>query len=101
CTVASNIALDDPDLSRERLWEVVRAANLADLVSSLPRGFDEPIQERGGNLSSGQRQLLAIARALAYDPQILVLDEATSSVDAESERLIQEALDRLLAGRTA
>jgi ABC-type multidrug transport system fused ATPase/permease subunit len=100
-TVASNVALGNGELSRRRLEDVIRAANLSELVASLPRGLDEPIQERGGNLSAGQRQLLAIARALAYDPQILVLDEATSSVDAESERLIQEALERLLAGRTA
>jgi len=100
-TVGSNVALGNADVPRERLEQVVAAANLSELVASLPRGFDEPIRERGSNLSSGQRQLLAIARALAYDPGILVLDEATSSVDAESERLIQEALERLLAGRTA
>jgi ATP-binding cassette subfamily B multidrug efflux pump len=100
-TVASNIALGNEEITRERLEAVVRGANLGDLVAALPRGLDEPIGERGGNLSAGQRQLLAIARALAYDPHILVLDEATSSVDAESERMIQEALERLLAGRTA
>lgn len=80
---------------------ILRAANVEGLVASLPRGLDERVGERGANLSSGQRQLLAIARALACDPRILVLDEATSSVDAESESMIQEALDRLLAGRTA
>ncbi|MEW6270869.1 MAG: ABC transporter ATP-binding protein [Thermodesulfobacteriota bacterium] len=100
-TVAGNVTLGRPEVTRERLEEVVRAANLADLVARLPRGYDEPIRERGNNLSAGQRQLLAFARALAYDPRILVLDEATSSVDAETEQLVQEALDRLLRGRTA
>jgi ATP-binding cassette subfamily B protein len=100
-TVGSNIALGAGDMSEEGLWSTVRAANLAELIESLPRGFDERIRERGNNLSAGQRQLLAIARALAYDPGILVLDEATSSVDTQTEQRIQEALDRLLRGRTA
>lgn len=101
-TVAENVCLaGDGAPDRERVLEVLRAANLGSLVASLPRGVDEPIRERGANLSAGQRQLLSIARALAYDPRVLVLDEATSSVDAESERLIQEALERLLVGRTA
>jgi ATP-binding cassette subfamily B protein len=100
-TVAGNITLGRPEVTRERLEETVRAANLAEFVASLPRGFAQPIRERGNNLSAGQRQLLAFARALAYDPRILVLDEATSSVDAETEQLVQEALDRLLRGRTA
>lgn len=100
-TVAMNISLGRPEVTPEVLRETVRAANLEELIASLPRGFDEPIRERGNNLSAGQRQLLAFARALAYDPRILVLDEATSSVDAETEQLVQQALDRLLRGRTA
>jgi len=78
----------------------VRLANADALVAALPRGLDEALGERAANLSHGQRQLLAIARALVYNPAILVLDEATSSVDVESERLVQEAMRRLLAGRT-
>src|ERR1700683_5336999 len=70
-------------------------------VERLPEGIHEEIHERGANLSGGQRQLLSFARALAYDPRILVMDEATSSVDSETERLIQIALDQLLADRTA
>jgi ATP-binding cassette subfamily B protein len=100
-TVASNITLGRPEITPDVLARTIRAANLSHLIRSLPRGFDEPIRERGNNLSAGQRQLLAIARALAYDPRILVLDEATSSVDTETEHLIQEALDHLLEGRTA
>ncbi len=86
---------------QDEIERILRAANAEGLVASLPHGLEERVGERGSNLSSGQRQLLAIARALAYDPRILVLDEATSSVDAESEHMIQEALDRLLAERTA
>jgi len=70
-------------------------------VRGLPQGYDERVRERGNNLSVGQRQLLAFARALAYGPTILVLDEATSSVDTETELLIQDAVARLLSGRTA
>lgn len=100
-SVASNVSLGRPGVTEEDLWRTVRAANLGEFVSSLRRGMDEPIRERGNNLSAGQRQLLAIARALAYDPRILVLDEATSSVDTETEQRIQDALARLLHGRTA
>lgn len=99
-TIGENVflrGLPGPD----EVARVLRAANVDGLVASLPGGLEERVGERGANLSSGQRQLLAIARALACDPRILVLDEATSSVDAESERMIQQALDRLLADRTA
>jgi ATP-binding cassette subfamily B multidrug efflux pump len=99
-TIASNVSLGR-ELPPGRLEEVIRDANLERLVRSLPRGLEEPVRERGNNLSAGQRQLLAFARALAYDPRILVLDEATSSVDAETESAIQDALSRLLRGRTA
>jgi len=100
-TIEGNVTLGRPEVGPEVLAEAVRAANLSDFVASLPQGFQQPIRERGNNLSAGQRQLLAFARALAYDPRILVLDEATSSVDAETEQRIQQALERLLAGRTA
>jgi ABC-type multidrug transport system fused ATPase/permease subunit len=79
----------------------LEAARALDFVQALPRGLDEPLGERGANLSHGQRQLLAIARALVYNPAILVLDEATSSVDPESEWRIRDAMQRLLAGRTS
>jgi len=79
----------------------LEAANAARFVAALPRGLDEPLGERGVNISHGQRQLLAIARALVYNPPVLVLDEATSSVDPESEWLIREGMKRLLAGRTS
>lgn len=79
----------------------LEAANAARFVAALPRGLDEPLGERGVNVSHGQRQLLAIARALVYNPPVLVLDEATSSVDPESEWLIREGMKRLLAGRTS
>ena len=100
-TLASNVTLGRAEVSEETLRATVRAVNLERFVDGLPQGFAQPIRERGNNLSAGQRQLLAFARALAYDPRILVLDEATSSVDAETEQLVQEALDRLLHGRTA
>lgn len=86
--------------SREDLRRAVEAAGAAPLVAGLPDGLGELLTERGGNLSHGQRQLLAIARALVYNPAVLVLDEATSSVDPESEHLIREAMARLAAGRT-
>jgi ABC-type multidrug transport system fused ATPase/permease subunit len=82
------------------LERAVRSANAAAFVNALPGGLAAPLSERGANISYGQRQLLAIARALVYNPAILVLDEATSSVDPESEALIQDAMKRLLAGRT-
>jgi ATP-binding cassette subfamily B protein len=100
-TIASNLTLESPHVSNEA---AIRAAHTvhADLfVEKLPRRYDEPVRERGNNLSTGQRQLLSFARALAYEPAILVLDEATSSVDTETEILIQDALLKLLQGRTA
>ncbi|MBI1733829.1 MAG: ABC transporter ATP-binding protein [Candidatus Rokubacteria bacterium] len=100
-TVETNLRCGgDAPVSRAAVERAVELANASALVASLPRGLGEELGERGVNLSHGQRQLLAIARALVYNPSILVLDEATSSVDVESERLVQEAMRRLLAGRT-
>jgi len=100
-TIATNLTLERPDVSVEAAIEASRTVRADQFVRSLPAGYDERVRERGNNLSTGQRQLLAFARALAYNPAVLVLDEATSSVDTETELLIQEALARLLRGRTA
>jgi ATP-binding cassette subfamily B protein len=99
--VASNISLSDPRITPETMEEAARRVNAWPFIEALPGRLREPLRERGSNLSTGQRQLLAFARALAYDPTILVLDEATSSVDTETEMLIQDALATLMADRTA
>ncbi|TNF88674.1 MAG: ABC transporter ATP-binding protein, partial [Gammaproteobacteria bacterium] len=100
-TVFDNIALGDPRITRERAEEAARRVNAHGFISDLPRGYDTELSERGQNLSQGQRQLLAFARVLAADPEILVLDEATASIDTETELLIQDALRKLTAGRTS
>ncbi|HKB07206.1 MAG TPA: ABC transporter ATP-binding protein [Candidatus Polarisedimenticolia bacterium] len=100
-SIASNIAFGRTDLSRERVVEVARLVRADPFVRRLPGGYDDPVRERGNNLSVGQKQLLSFARALALDPAVLVLDEATSSVDTETEMQIQEALRLLLTGRTS
>jgi len=99
-TVADNIRMGKPDASLEELRAAARAANADEFIQRLPQGYDTVVGERGVRLSGGQRQRIAIARALLRDAPILVLDEALSSVDAESEALIQTALDRLMRGRT-
>ncbi len=96
-----NIRLGNPDIPPEKVREAARRVNAERFILRLPHGYQEEIRERGGNLSVGQRQLLSFARALAYDPAILVLDEATSSVDAEAEILIQDAVRKLMRGRTS
>ena len=99
-TVEENIRLGRPDASHDELVEAARAANIHDFILTLPQGYDTVIGEKGIKLSGGQRQRVAIARALLRDTPILVLDEALSAVDAENEAVIQEALDRLMQGRT-
>jgi ATP-binding cassette subfamily B protein len=99
-TLESNIRLGS-DVSRDRVIAAVRDVNLAPFIEALPDGFNHVVNERGTTLSAGQRQLLAFARALAHDPRILILDEATSSVDTETELRIREAIDRLMEGRTS
>jgi len=100
-TIRENITAGNPHLSPERLEEIVTGCNLDRLIQGLPEGLDTVLTEGGRTLSSGERQLVAFARALARDPEILILDEATSSVDTETERLIQEATLRLMENRTA
>ena len=100
-TIAENIAYGRPDATMEQIREAARLANALDFIEALPQGFDTVTGERGVKLSGGQRQRVVIARALLADCPILVLDEATSALDSESERLVQEALERLMAGRTS
>ena len=99
-TVLNNIAYGRPGASRAEIEAAAKAANAHEFIERLPDGYDTVVGERGGLLSGGERQRIAIARALLKDPPILVLDEATSALDAESEALVQEALARLVRGRT-
>ncbi len=99
--IAYNIRLGADWISEERLLEAARRVNLEPFVNRLPGGYRAAVEERGSTFSVGQKQLLSFARALAFDPRILILDEATSSVDTETELLIRDALDKLLAGRTS
>ena len=100
-SVADNISLGNPGISRAQVETAARLVHAHDFIMRLPNGYDEPLIERGQNLSQGQRQLLAFARVLAADPEILVLDEATASIDTETELLIQDALRVLTKGRTS
>lgn len=100
-SIEDNIRYGRPDTPREAVVAAARAANIAEFVEGLPEGYQTMVGERGLGLSGGQKQRVAIARALLTDPRILVLDDATSSVDAESEHLIWEALHRLMSGRTS
>ncbi|MFP3938123.1 MAG: ABC transporter transmembrane domain-containing protein [Phycisphaerae bacterium] len=99
-TVAENIAYGNPDAGIEEILSAARAANAHDFIVGFPDGYDTLVGERGQTLSGGERQRISIARAILNNPRILILDEATSSVDTETEKLIQEALDRLIADRT-
>ncbi len=99
-TVLENIRYGLPAASLGDVIAAAQAANAHDFVCKLPHGYDTVVGERGHTLSGGERQRVSIARAILHDPQILILDEATSSVDTETEREIQQALDRLIAGRT-
>jgi ATP-binding cassette subfamily B protein len=100
-SIHENIAFARPSASADEVVAAARAVGAHEFVTALPDGYDTQVGERGSRLSLGQRQLIAFARALLADPRILILDEATSSVDIATERVIEEALERLLAGRTA
>ncbi|WP_328861802.1 ABC transporter ATP-binding protein [Streptomyces sp. NBC_00306] len=100
-TVAENIAVGRPDATREEIERAARAIGAHDFISSLPDGYDTDVRKRGGRISAGQRQLVAFARALLADPSVLILDEATSSLDIPGERAVQRAMDTVLHGRTA
>lgn len=99
-TIASNVSLNDSSISREKVEKALKDVGAEQLLRSLPNGYDEAVIEKGSTLSSGQRQLISFARALAFDPAVLILDEATSNVDTETEMIIQNALDILKKGRT-
>jgi len=100
-SILENITLRNPSISREQVTEAAKMIGVHDFIMSLPGGYDYNVMERGNTLSLGQRQLLSFIRALLYNPSILILDEATSSIDTESEMLIQHAIDKLIAGRTS
>ncbi|MFF8608308.1 ABC transporter ATP-binding protein [Streptomyces sp. NPDC015346] len=100
-TVAENIAIGRPDASREEIEHAAKAIGAHDFIAGLPDGYDTDVRKRGGRISAGQRQLVAFARALLADPAVLILDEATSSLDVPGERAVQRAMDTVLAGRTA
>ena len=99
-TIIENIKFSNPEANLEEIKEVCRIANADEFIAKFPNGYDTIVGERGVKLSGGQRQRIAIARALLANPRILILDEATSSLDSESEALIQEGLNRLRQGRT-
>ncbi len=100
-TVASNIRLGTEGIDDEDVEKAAEDVNLADFIRTLPNGFKEEVRERGSTLSTGQKQLISFARALAHDPKILILDEATSSVDTETEFRVRDALSRMVEGRTS
>jgi ATP-binding cassette subfamily B protein len=100
-TVADNIRFGNSAINDDTLRQAARDVNVLDFIESLPNGFNEPVRERGNSLSTGQKQLINFARALAYNPRILILDEATSSVDTDTELRIRGALERMVEGRTS
>jgi len=100
-SIYNNIVLGNPKITKEKVYDTIKMVGADSFIDQLPNQLDYKLQERGANLSVGQRQLLAFVRALVYDPKVIVLDEATSSIDTESELLIQNAIDKLMKGRTA
>jgi len=100
-TIENNITLGDSNISREKIIEAAKLVGVHDFIMQLPNDYNYNVQERGATLSVGQRQLISFVRAMVHDPKIIVLDEATSSVDTETEELIQNAIDKLMRGRTS
>lgn len=100
-TIGNNISLNNPEITKDRILEAARLVGAHDFIMNLPGGFDYNVMERGATLSVGQRQLISFIRALVYNPAIIVLDEATSSVDTETEELIQNAIEKLMTNRTS
>jgi ATP-binding cassette, subfamily B, multidrug efflux pump len=100
-TIENNITLGDSSISREKIVEAAKLVGVHDFIMQLPNNYEYNVQERGSTLSVGQRQLISFVRAMVHDPKIIVLDEATSSVDTETEELIQSAIDKLMRGRTS
>jgi ATP-binding cassette subfamily B protein len=100
-TITDNIRMGSEWIGDERMRQAAADVNLLDYIESLPSGFEEPVRERGATLSTGRKQLINFARALAHDPKILILDEATSSVDTDTELLVRSALERMVTGRTS
>jgi ABC-type multidrug transport system fused ATPase/permease subunit len=100
-TMRENIALNNHELTQAELEQVCQYVNADPFIRQLPQQYDEPVMERGATLSTGQRQLIAFARVLAYDPKIFILDEATSNIDTETEILIQDALQKVMQNRTS
>ncbi|MDQ0258020.1 ATP-binding cassette subfamily B protein [Evansella vedderi] len=99
-TIASNVSMDDPSISRQEIIEALHKVGAGNMLQQLPNGIDEEVKEKGSTLSSGQRQLISFARALVFNPPILILDEATANIDTETEEVIQRALDVVKEGRT-
>ncbi|WP_026462261.1 ABC transporter ATP-binding protein [Adhaeribacter aquaticus] len=100
-SIADNITLGNPKITREQIWEAADLVGARKFIERLPEGLDYKVMERGATLSVGQRQLISFVRAMVYDPKIIILDEATSSVDTETEELIRYAIDKLMQGRTS
>jgi ABC-type multidrug transport system fused ATPase/permease subunit len=100
-TIRENISFGNPDASEDQIIEAARQANALEFINSFPEGLETQVGDRGIQLSGGQKQRIAIARAIIKNPTILILDEATSALDSESERLVQDALDKLMVGRTS
>jgi ATP-binding cassette subfamily B protein len=100
-SIVDNITLRNPQITMEKVIEAAKMIGMHDFIMQLPGGYDYQVMERGATLSLGQRQLLSFIRALLYDPSILILDEATSSIDTESEQMIEKAIDTLIKGRTS
>ncbi|HCX77266.1 MAG TPA: antibiotic ABC transporter ATP-binding protein, partial [Algoriphagus sp.] len=100
-TIYYNITLGNPNISREQVMEAAEMVGAKKFIERLPGGLDYNVMERGATLSVGQRQLISFVRAMVYNPEIIILDEATSSVDTETEELIQESIERMMKGRTS